>query len=89
MQRYHERQIRRWKRENIAMQAAGLDTYESAAKIRSWQERQKDFLKQTGLKRQSDREQIASFGGSQARKAAHEAELYYQLDKVNILCNAC
>ncbi|MGM9623555.1 MAG: phage minor capsid protein [Butyricicoccus porcorum] len=79
LQRYHERQIRRWKRENIAMQAAGLDTYESAAKIRSWQERQKDFIRQTGLKRQSDREQIASFGGSQARKAAHEAELYYQL----------
>lgn len=79
LQRYQERQIRRWKRENVAMQAAGLDTYESAAKIRSWQERQKDFLKQTGLKRQSDREQIASFGGSQARKAAHEAELYYQL----------
>ena len=58
MQRYHERQIRRWKRENAAMQAAGLDTAESAVKLRSWQERQKDFLKQTGLKRQSDREQI-------------------------------
>lgn len=79
LQRYQERQIRRWKRENVAMQAAGMDTYESAAKIRSWQERQKDFIRQTGLKRQSDREQIASFGGSQARKAAHEAELYYQL----------
>ena len=58
MQRYHERQIRRWKRENATMQAAGLDTYESAAKIRSWQERQKDFIRQTGLKRQADREQI-------------------------------
>lgn len=59
MQRYHERQIRRWKRENVAMQAAGQDTTESAAKIRSWQERQKEFIRQTGLKRQSDREQIA------------------------------
>lgn len=58
MQRYHERQIRRWKRENAAMQAAGLDTAESAAKIRSWQERQKDFIRQTGLKRQADREQV-------------------------------
>lgn len=58
MQRYHERQIRRWKRENAAMQVAGMDTTESAMKIHSWQERQKDFIKQTGLKRQADREQV-------------------------------
>lgn len=58
-QRYNERQIRRWKRENAAMQAAGLDTTESAMKLHSWQERQKDFIRQTGLKRQTDREQIA------------------------------
>lgn len=58
MQRYHERQIRRWKRENAAMQAAGMDTTESAMKIHSWQKRQQDFIKQTGLKRQADREQI-------------------------------
>ena len=65
-QRYIERQIRRWKREYTAMDAAGLDTSESAAKIRSWQERQKDFLKQTGLKRQSDRENPAGWGHEQA-----------------------
>lgn len=58
MQRYNERQIRRWKRENAAMHAAGQDTAESAAKIRSWQERQKDFIRQTGLKRQAEREQV-------------------------------
>lgn len=78
-QRYIERQIRRWKREYTAMDAAGLDTGESAAKIRSWQERQKDFLKQTGLKRQAEREQTHEFGRAEARKAAHEAEIYYQL----------
>lgn len=58
IQRYHERQIRRWKRENAAMQAAGMDAEESAAKIRSWQERQKDFIRKTGLKRQAEREQV-------------------------------
>lgn len=58
-QRYIERQIRRWKRENTAMEAAGLDASESAARIRRWQETQRDFLGQTGLKRQWDREQIA------------------------------
>lgn len=57
-QRYIERQIRRWKRENIAMKAAGLDTTESAAKIRGWQDTMGNFLDQTGLKRQADRERI-------------------------------
>ncbi len=58
VQRHYERQIRRWKRENAAMQAAGLDTTESAMKIHSWQKRQKDFIRQTGLKRQAEREQV-------------------------------
>lgn len=42
------------------MQAAGLDTGESAAKIAHWQRTQEDFLRQTGLKRQAEREQISS-----------------------------
>lgn len=58
-QRYNERQLRRWRREYAAMDAAGLDTAEAAAKVRYWQERQTDFLKQTGLKRQYGREQIS------------------------------
>lgn len=67
-QRYIERQIRRWKRENLAMNAAGFDTGESAAKLKHWQDTQKDFLEQTGLKRQSGREQIGGFGKSEAQK---------------------
>lgn len=57
-QRYIERQIRRWKRESTAMKAAGLDTSESAAKVRRWKETQRDFLRQTGLKRHFDRERV-------------------------------
>lgn len=57
-QRYLERQIRRWKREKAAMGAAGLDTGEASAKLRQWQATQRDFLEQTGLKRQYDRERI-------------------------------
>ena len=59
-QRSIERQIRRWKRENVAMKAAGLDTTESAAKIAKWQGVQNDFISQTGLKRQAEREHIFS-----------------------------
>ena len=69
-QRGIERQIRRWKRENAAMQAAGLDGTESAVKLRMWQEKQRDFLRQTGLKRQTAREQIAGWDRSTAARAS-------------------
>lgn len=49
-QRHLERQIRRWKREQNALQAAGLDTSEATAKVREWNGKHKDFLEQTGLK---------------------------------------
>jgi hypothetical protein len=67
-QRHIERRLRRWKREYVAMEAAGLPTEEAAAKITQWQHVQRDFLDQTGLKRQADREKVAGFGKSQAVK---------------------
>lgn len=59
-QRYIERQIRRWKREYAAMEAAGLDTGEAAAKLSAWRGCQRDFILQTGFKRDHAREQIVS-----------------------------
>lgn len=86
MQRGIERQIRRWKRENAAMQAAGLDSTESAVKLRTWQEKQKDFLRQTGLKRQNEKERIAGWNRSTAaratgvvRSAQYQANRYFSL----------
>lgn len=75
-QRSIERSLRRWKRENAAMKAAGLDTTESAAKIAKWQGVQKDFISQTGLKRQAERESIAGWGRSQAARARADAKKY-------------
>lgn len=49
-QRKIERSIRRWKREQNALRAAGLDSSEASVKVREWNRRQKDFLEQTGLK---------------------------------------
>jgi len=60
-QRYIERQIRRWKREASAMDAAGLDSGAARLKIRDWQARQRDFVSQTGLTRDYFRER----GGAQ------------------------
>lgn len=68
-QRYIERQIRKWKREYAGMEAAALPTDEATTKIAAWQRMQKDFIKQTGLKRQTQREQISEFGKSSAQKA--------------------
>lgn len=72
-QRYHERQIRRWKREYVAMKAAGQDTTEAAVKLQRWQERQKDFLSQTGLKRSQSREGMAGFGQKESMAARNES----------------
>ena len=57
-QRYIERQLRRWKREKVGMEAAGLSSERAQAKIKKWNDIQKDFLTQTGLKRQYGREEI-------------------------------
>lgn len=65
-QRYIERKIRRWKRENVAMSAAGMDATESAVKVRMWQQTQHDFLRQTGLNLQRDRAVVADFGRREA-----------------------
>lgn len=73
VQRRIERNLRRWKRENLAMKAAGLDTAESAARIAKWQSTQRDFIQQTGLKRQSSREQVAGWNRSQAAATRNAA----------------
>ena len=57
-QRYIERQIRRWKREQQAMEAAGKPQEEAKAKLKHWRALQSDFVEQTGLKRQYDRERV-------------------------------
>ena len=84
-QRGIERQIRRWKREYAAMEAAGQDTTEAAAKIRQWQDRQKNFLKQTGLKRQTDREQVPGFGKQESGKAVHDAKILKMMQEDSII----
>lgn len=61
-QRYIERQLRRWKRERVGMEAAGLSSERAQAKIKKWDDIQKDFLTQTGLKRQYGRESVPQIG---------------------------
>lgn len=72
IQRNIERNIRRWKREYMAMDAAGLDTSQASSHLASWRTAQKDFLKQTGRREDSFRSQVEGFGRSQAAKARTE-----------------
>ena len=57
-QRYIERGIRKWKRIDAANKAAGIDNVSSIAKVREWQARARDLVKQTGLKRDYARESV-------------------------------
>jgi hypothetical protein len=58
VQREIERKIRFWKRQAAALDAADLDSTREVMKIREWQSKMRDFIKQTGLDRQGVREQI-------------------------------
>ncbi len=59
-QRYIERQIRRWKREADALDAAGLESQEAKLQVLNWQAVQRDFINQTGLQRDYFRERAGS-----------------------------
>jgi hypothetical protein len=57
-QRYIERKIREWKRQAGAVEVSNLDAERELAKVREWQARMRDFLRQTKLQRDRIREQI-------------------------------
>lgn len=57
-QRAIERKIREWKRKAGALEAAGMDNAAELAKVKQWQFRMRDFVKQTGIYRQSERERV-------------------------------
>lgn len=62
-QRHIERQIRKYKREIAGFEAAGIDSTESRAWLKKWQQRQRDFIDQTGLKRDYSREIVEGYKG--------------------------
>jgi hypothetical protein len=70
MQRGIERKIRLWKRKEGAYEAAGFDNEAETTKVKEWQSRMRDFVKQTGLQRQSVREQVVGAGKAAKVSAA-------------------
>ena len=73
MQRARERNVRRWKKRYLAEDAAGLDTTDSAVRLRAARQRLKDFTKATGGRVDSARTSVPKFGRSEASKASTQA----------------
>ena len=86
IQRAHERQIRKWKRERDMLKTVGKDNSEAIAKLRYWKERQADFLEQTGLRRQASREQVYARAGLKEHESSKRKYRYAETvasDKIN------
>ena len=62
-----ERHIRRYKREALTDEAAGVDSTRARRKLGEWQAKARDFTQQTGLERDRAREFIGTIDGKQPR----------------------
>lgn len=76
MQRALERRVRRFKRQYLAEDAAGVDATAAAAKLRAARKDLKDFVRATGGRNNSARTSVTGFGRSQASKATARAKAY-------------
>ena len=76
MQRALERRVRRFKRQYLAEDAAGVDATAAAAKLRAARKDLNDFVQATGGRNNSARTSVSGFGRSQASKATARAKAY-------------
>ncbi|HIZ47241.1 MAG TPA: phage minor capsid protein [Candidatus Gemmiger excrementavium] len=76
MQRALERRVRRFKRQYLAEDAAGVDATAAAAKLRAARRDLNDFVRATGGRNNSVRTSVSGFGRSQASKATARAKAY-------------
>lgn len=60
IQRYYEREIRKWKREASALESAGCPNAKELDKVTEYNQRLDDFCRQTGYKKQYDRTYVVS-----------------------------
>ena len=70
MQRARERNVRRWKKRYLAQDAAGLDTTESAVRLRAARQSLADFARATGGRVDTACTGVPGFGRSAAGKAS-------------------
>ena len=73
MQCARERNVRRWKKRYLAEDAAGLDTTDSAVRLRAARQSLTEFTKATGGRVDTARTSVPKFGRSEASKASAQA----------------
>ena len=74
MQRARERNVRRWKKRYLAQDAAGLDTTESAVRLKAARQSLANFARATGGRVDTARTGVPKFGRSEGSKAAWAAK---------------
>lgn len=73
MQRARERHVRRWKKRYLADSAAGVDTTDSAVRLKAARQSLSEFTQATGGRVDSARVSVPKFGRSEASRASAQA----------------
>ena len=77
MQRARERNVRRWKKRYLAENAAGLDTTDSAVRLKAARQSLADFTQATGGRVDSARVSVPKFGRSEASRASAKSQAHH------------
>lgn len=77
MQRARERNVRRWKKRYLAEDAAGLDTTDSAVRLRAARQSLAEFAQATGGRVDSARVSVPKFGRSEASRASAKSQAHH------------
>lgn len=88
MQRARERNVRRWKKRYLAEDAAGLDTTDSAVRLRAARQSLADFTQATGGRVDSARTSVPKFGRSEASRASAKARKAYTNQAASAILDA-
>lgn len=85
MQRARERNVRKWKKRYLAESAAGLDTTDSAVRLKTARQSLAEFAQATGGRVDSARISVPKFGRSEASRANWAAKDYEKQQKDAII----
>ena len=77
MQRARERNVRRCKKRYLAEDAAGLDTTDSAVRLKAARQSLAQFAKDTGSRVDSARVSVPKFGRSEASRASAKSQAHH------------
>lgn len=77
MQRARERNVRRWKKRYLAEDAAGLDTTDSAVRLKAARQSLAEFAQATGGRVDSARTSVPKFGRGEASKASAKSQAHH------------